>query len=260
MVAKRATVVPSGEAYLRGGAASRGGVACGAGGRRAPVGHHLERGVEGGVLLLCARVLVQAGEVDEHADHVRAERAAQEGQPRGQRRAVGVGVHARAPAVSHEAHAAVGGAQRGGRGGGRQEDRCAARALALLQVLPACGPVVTRWDIRVFTDTSRPCTHIHTRTVLARAPRSQLPNMGSSCRRASAGSALARRVAQSRSRKAPAASASARAGMTAHRTWDLQFRAGAGKAAAGEGPAFDPRSTHMRQRRSCARGRRAGLR
>ena len=89
------------------------------------------------VLLFRARALVQAREVDEHADDVRAERVAQEAQQRGERRAVGVGVHARAPRMREEAHAPVGGAQRGGGGGGRQEERGAARALALLQVLPA---------------------------------------------------------------------------------------------------------------------------
>jgi hypothetical protein len=89
------------------------------------------------LLLVCARALVQAREIDKHADDMRAERVAQEVQQRGERRAVGVGVHARAPAMCEEAHAPVGSAQRGGRVGGLQENRCAAHTLALLDVLPA---------------------------------------------------------------------------------------------------------------------------
>ena len=46
-------------------------------------------------------------------------------------------MHARPPRVREEAHAAVGGAQRGGGVGWREEERGAARALVLLEVLPA---------------------------------------------------------------------------------------------------------------------------
>ena len=113
MASQRATVVPSGEAYLRGGAASRGGVACRAGGRRAPVGHHLEGALERLVHHRGARPLVHGRKVDEHADDVRAERVAQEAQQRAQRCAVWVGMHARAPRMREEADGAVAGLQCG---------------------------------------------------------------------------------------------------------------------------------------------------
>jgi hypothetical protein len=85
-------------------------------------GHHTQRRTIRRILLGRARRLVQARKVDEHADHVRAERVAQEAQQRAERRAVRVGVRARAPRVAEEAHASVGGAQRGGSFGGREKD------------------------------------------------------------------------------------------------------------------------------------------